>query len=913
MNQNKFYILLSVVCCAFLAMNLQAQESLLPIQYNSSYEKAKVAVSSTHTPNARQKSGGDDPLSSGIQVAVNVPTLPACEDGDTSGIIELSISNGVLPYTVGFSGPDINKTQIAIQDIQFNDLKAGVYFINITDKDGLTISETIVLNPRNEAAIDPNNFIIDGAGCDGVGSISVSGTFTTQLDDYVIYDQNHVATDTLQPSKLIDLDKGFYYVERVSKALSGCSTFYDFEIPEKFRIRLPMVDDFSTTEIYPEISLWEDNFAFVNETYPINPPTIGVATLDGLNQFGRPYSNTPFKQDSADVLTSRPFCMNDYAITDSIFISFYFENKGYGDFSNEADTLFIQFKDNEGIWNTIDFFTKEDVDRDGLTDKFKRVFYTVNDEKYFNYDDPDNAFQFRFRNRATVSGNNDHWHLDYIKADDSNIATDRTFFKYTTTKEYIVDGIDTIYQGAQTDFQTGTAEGLDTLAITNWDTVVPAIQVDIDDTKIDSVFTFDFEAIYNIHDVEGASEISEIAFVEPVSSILKNYEAMPWKHFITFQEEELNPNYEYNFRTINFTEGGSTKLGFSSFNISNNCALLEEESSTYNLNDNNSLYEITSTGGTLDSTLIRQSIPFIEKDFVNIQSIYQINDSKEIPSDDILSNNTLVHNQIFDDYFAYDDGSAEAAYGLYGGNSKLAHKFNLNKSDVLQAIDIHFTNIAEDVADMNFALVVWKSINEGNRLDANNDPAVIEDTLYYQPLVGVEYVKSVNGFYTYPILPEFILSGQNSLQVSDSLYVGIVKRDAELIPIGFDRNNVANDKIFLSVAANKWENSIYSGALMIRPVFSAQWPVGIEEVNLPLDQTLAIYPNPAHDFLYFEIGQPVRGNVQTQIYDLFGRLVYNQTSNSRTVPIQDLPAGMYMIKLLNDQGGNIGTSKFLKK
>jgi hypothetical protein len=37
---------------------------------------------------------------------------------------------------------------------------------------------------------------------------------------------------------------------------------------------------------------WFDNYAFWNTTYPILPPTIGVATLDGLNEYGLPYNNT---------------------------------------------------------------------------------------------------------------------------------------------------------------------------------------------------------------------------------------------------------------------------------------------------------------------------------------------------------------------------------------------------------------------------------------------------------------------------------------------------------------------------------------------------------------------------------------------------------------------------------------------
>jgi len=36
--------------------------------------------------------------------------------------------------------------------------------------------------------------------------------------------------------------------------------------------------------------LWEDDDVYINGTYPIDPPTIGVATFDGLARDGHPYN-----------------------------------------------------------------------------------------------------------------------------------------------------------------------------------------------------------------------------------------------------------------------------------------------------------------------------------------------------------------------------------------------------------------------------------------------------------------------------------------------------------------------------------------------------------------------------------------------------------------------------------------------
>ncbi|MBK7390932.1 MAG: hypothetical protein IPI23_18200 [Bacteroidetes bacterium] len=57
-------------------------------------------------------------------------------------------------------------------------------------------------------------------------------------------------------------------------------------------LKLPFFDDFSTYTVWPNADLWSDSSAFVNFNFPINPPTVGVATFDGLDYEGNPYNNT---------------------------------------------------------------------------------------------------------------------------------------------------------------------------------------------------------------------------------------------------------------------------------------------------------------------------------------------------------------------------------------------------------------------------------------------------------------------------------------------------------------------------------------------------------------------------------------------------------------------------------------------
>ncbi len=67
----------------------------------------------------------------------------------------------------------------------------------------------------------------------------------------------------------------------------------------KSAITLPFFDDFSYNSPIADIDLWQQSSVFINRTYPINPVTIGVATFDGLDEYG-------FVRDYSQVNPSAP-------------------------------------------------------------------------------------------------------------------------------------------------------------------------------------------------------------------------------------------------------------------------------------------------------------------------------------------------------------------------------------------------------------------------------------------------------------------------------------------------------------------------------------------------------------------------------------------------------------------------------
>lgn len=182
-----------------------------------------------------------------------------------------------------------------------------------------------------------------------------------------------------------------------------CDTFvYPVKVTAD-TINLPILDDFSYNGPYPDRKLWINDDVYVNNTFGINPPSIGVATFDGTDAGGTPYGGS---YGFSDFLTSRQIDLSQLSVNDNVNLSFYLEPKGNGNNPEIVDTFFVEFKDQDGHWNNIFEFTS---DFPFVQDSFTYWSFTIFQPKYFY-----KGFQFRFKNKSDNSGMLDNWHLDYI-------------------------------------------------------------------------------------------------------------------------------------------------------------------------------------------------------------------------------------------------------------------------------------------------------------------------------------------------------------------------------------------------------------------------------------------------------------------------------------------------------------------
>ena len=169
---------------------------------------------------------------------------------------------------------------------------------------------------------------------------------------------------------------------------------------------LPFFDDFSGDGFRLEPTLWDSDSSYVSKDMPIDAPSFGVVVLDALDRYGLPYSNQPLQWGKAEDLTSQPINLN-VVPSDSIYMSFYVQAGGIGNIPEPEDSLVLQFyRPLQDRWSSV-------WNRAGeAPNDFARVNIAITDTSFLH-----SGFRFRFRKFGTLSGNLDHWLIDYIYLD----------------------------------------------------------------------------------------------------------------------------------------------------------------------------------------------------------------------------------------------------------------------------------------------------------------------------------------------------------------------------------------------------------------------------------------------------------------------------------------------------------------
>ncbi|WP_158861241.1 T9SS type A sorting domain-containing protein [Lunatibacter salilacus] len=190
-------------------------------------------------------------------------------------------------------------------------------------------------------------------------------------------------------------------------------------------LALPFWDDFSSGNISSE--LWVSRGVQPSMTLGIDPPTIGVCFLDGVDSRGNPYERDRLINGEGDQLISKPIDLSTTtsAEENSVFLSFFWQPGGKGEMPDVTDQLELHILNNDGQWVKIWEVLGGD---ESLRQQFTQELIRITPE-YFH-----EKFQFKFQYVGRLSGPFDTWILDYVYLNKGRNASDYFYEDRALTK-----------------------------------------------------------------------------------------------------------------------------------------------------------------------------------------------------------------------------------------------------------------------------------------------------------------------------------------------------------------------------------------------------------------------------------------------------------------------------------------------
>lgn len=612
-------------------------------------------------------------------------------------------------------------------------------------------------------------------------------------------------------------------------------------------LSLPFYDDFSVISVYPSPLRWADNFTFVNTDYAKKPPSVGVATLDALDETGSLYPNAGQNQFDADYLTSLPIRLDSIlspskrAInrSDSIFLSFYYQPQGrtISPPSKKA-SLILEFH-SPGDYDTIatagdTTYEKRWNERWITTGGISADSFAMPDNKYFRQviipitsiiDSAryyKNGFQFRFRNIATLKGNSQpdwrnngsHWNIDVVWLSNGRSMND--------------------------------------------------------------------------------TSMKDVAFGDQAPSMLKNYESMPFKQYSKNFVNEMKENIDIAISNLS-NENRSVVYKYD---------MRKNSEAPFKEYDGGSqtLTPYATTGYTTYPAFAHPPVVSFFPPSTDQKVVFHIiHTLTPDPNPIFRSNDSIQYDQLFSNYYAYDNGTSEAGVGINGAGGSYAVQFKLNEADTLRGFQIFLNPVTggtnQEIIDLN----VWK--------DQFGVPGQIVDAINGVTLL---YPTSINEFATYWFEEPVIV---NAVSFPGLIfYIGWTQSSNNNLNIGFDRYKDSYSKRFYNVSG-MWESSdpLNYGSAMMRPIVGFQNPLNIEKPSEI--QQLAFHPNPVTDGnllirlpeLWKNIAEE---NLNINIISASGSLVLNR-SFSNPVDVNSLAPGFYLVILTDTDSGRKASGKLI--
>ena len=380
----------------------------------------------------------------------------------------------------------------------------------------------------------------------------------------------------------------------------------------------------------------------------------------------------------------------------------------------------------------------------------------------------------------------------------------------------------------------------------------------------------------------------DFAWVYPLNTLLDTYTSVPWDHYkasttnrmsdavsVTIHNGSANAENNSTAGQISYSYNGNVAGagGLPGFILSNG-ELNYAPQTTYN-----SAHDMT-------------PIPFANN-FSGDEQAFRVKGTIAAQFPNLALNDTTGFYQGFSNYYSYDDGSSEAAFGPTGTQARLAIQFDAYEADSLLGVAFHFVPSVIDVSSKLFLLSVWSNEN------GHPGQLLYEDDVFFprSPIYGNDRNVFVNYYFT----------DTQKVSVPSSFFIGWRQLDQERLNLGLDRNIDHSDKVQYSVDGGfTWYTSPFEGSAMLRPIFSTALDASLDIDTPPSEiPTWSCYPNPSSGEVHVVVPQQFENHI-IQIINLQGQVVGQ--ANGLLIDTEALTDGIYMLNCL---GTNLAPLKLV--
>ncbi|WP_242928636.1 T9SS type A sorting domain-containing protein [Pontibacter vulgaris] len=361
---------------------------------------------------------------------------------------------------------------------------------------------------------------------------------------------------------------------------------------------------------------------------------------------------------------------------------------------------------------------------------------------------------------------------------------------------------------------------------------------------------------------KGQNTSRDIAISQTVTPLLKNYTAMPLRQFLENPAASLREEVTATINNLGDLPGAINWRGF---------IRRADETVADTFLRSQGLIPAVARQFEIKGTPSLAALALPEENFALLHGM--VLDTKE-QNPLQRANDSTFRKTEFADYYAYDDGTAEAGFSyIASGNSQVAQRFDLNRPDQVRGFQVYFPRVRNMIEGSSITFRVWK--------DDNGKPG---ETLGEQSF-HVKYSDNLNQFYTIELA--------KPVGVDGSFYIGWSQPGSLFLNIGFDRNERATGRRFLWSTQNGWaEDKTIEGAIMMRPLMAGM-ALGIEDEELA--NKLKVYPNPSAGTI--AINEAFK---TLDVIDIAGRKVYGQDFSgiiNSPISLKQLAPGLYTLRI----------------